>query len=59
MKVYSITELMRLTRAELCVRLNQVAATVPAFREGSPQRTTAYINLSNIRAILARRDFSP
>jgi hypothetical protein len=59
MKIYSITELMRLTRAELCALLNQIAATLPTFREGSPQRTAAYINLRNIRAILARRDFSP
>jgi hypothetical protein len=59
MRVLTINELMRLTRIELCGLAARITAALPTFREGSPQRTAAYINLRNIRAILARRDFSP
>jgi hypothetical protein len=59
MRVLTLNELMRLTRAELCALAAQITAALPTFREGSPQRTAAYINLGNIRAVLARRDFSP
>ncbi|MDH6258417.1 hypothetical protein [Bradyrhizobium sp. BR13661] len=59
MKVLTISELLRLTRTELCGLTAQITAKLLTFREGSPQRTAAYINLRNIRAILARRDFSP
>src|SRR5258708_885299 len=59
MRVLTLNELMRLTRTELCGLLAQITAVLPTFREGSPQRTAAYINLRNIRAVLARRDFSP
>jgi hypothetical protein len=34
-------------------------ALLPDFPEGSAEREAAYINLRNIRTILARRDFSP
>ena len=59
MRVLTLNELMRLTRIELCGLAAQITAALPTFREGSPQRTAAYINLRNIRAVLARRDFSP
>jgi hypothetical protein len=59
MRVLTLNELMRLTRTELCGLVAQITAALPAFRERSPQRTAAYINLRNIRAVLARRDFSP
>jgi hypothetical protein len=59
MRVLTLNELMRLTRTELCGLLAQITAALPTFREGSPQRTAAYINLRNIRSVLARRDFSP
>ena len=59
MRVLTINELMRLTRIELCALAAQITAAMATFREGSPQRTAAYINLRNIRSILARRDFSP
>lgn len=45
-------ELMRLTRAELCGLAARIAAELPAFPEGSPQRTAAYTNLRNIRFVL-------
>ncbi len=59
MQVLTLTELMRLTRTELCGLAAKINAALPTFREGSPQHTAAYINLRNIHAVLARRDFSP
>ena len=59
MRVLTINELMRLTRTELCGLAAQITATLPTFREGSPQRTAAQLNLHNIRWVLARRDLSP
>jgi hypothetical protein len=59
MRVLTLTELMRLTRTQLCGLAARIAAALPTYREGSPQRTAAHINLNNIRAVLARRDFSP
>jgi hypothetical protein len=59
MRVHTLNELMRLTRTELCGLAAKITAALPTFREGSAQRTAAYINLRNIHAVLARRDFSP
>ncbi len=59
MRVLTLNELMRLTRTELCGLAAQITAALPTFREESPQRTAAHINLRNIHAVLARRDFSP
>jgi hypothetical protein len=59
MQVLTINELMRLTRTELCGLASRIAATLPTYREGSPQRTAALINLNTIRSVLARRDLSP
>jgi hypothetical protein len=58
MRVLTLNELTRMTRTELCGLAAEITAKLPTFREGSPQRTAAYINLRNIRAVLARRDFS-
>jgi hypothetical protein len=58
-QVLPLNELMRMTRTELCGLAAKINAALPTFREGSPQRTAAYINLRNIHAVLARRDFSP
>ncbi|HXM33720.1 MAG TPA: hypothetical protein VN920_00900 [Pyrinomonadaceae bacterium] len=59
MQVLTLTELMRLTRIELCGLAARITAELSTYREGSPQRTAACINLRNIRFVLARRDFSP
>jgi hypothetical protein len=59
MRVYSITELLRLTRAELCSLAARIAAELPTYREGSPQRIAAQMSLSNIRCALAWRDLAP
>lgn len=59
MRVLTLTELMRLTRTELCGLAAKITAALPTYREGSPEPTAAYINLHNTRAVLARRDLSP
>ena len=59
MRVLTINELLRMTRKELCDLAAHIAAALPTYREGSPARTAALINLRNIRWALARRDFSP
>ena len=59
MRVLTINELMRLTRIELCALAAQMTKALTEFPEGSTERLNAQINLRNIRAVLARRDFSP
>jgi hypothetical protein len=53
------TELMRLTRTELCALAGRMTTALSEFPEGSYEYATAYVNLRNIRAALAQRDFSP
>jgi hypothetical protein len=59
MRVLTISELMRLTRIELCQLAARIANELPSFPEGSVERANAEANLRNIRFVLARRDFSP
>jgi hypothetical protein len=59
MRVLTLTELMRLTRIELCALAAQITNVLADFPEGSTERLNAQINLRNIRSVLARRDFSP
>ena len=59
MRVLTLTELMRLTRTELCGLFTQITNELSSFPEGSPERDNALTNLRNIRSALARRDFSP
>jgi hypothetical protein len=59
MRVLTITELMRLTRTELCALLTRITNVLPGFPEGSVERANAHINLGLIRRLLARRDPSP
>ena len=59
MRVLTLTELMRLTRTELCALAAQVTNALADYPEGSPERDNALTNLRNIRWALARRDFSP
>lgn len=59
MQVLTINELMRMTRTELCSLAARITAKLPAYREGSPQRTAACITLGNIRWVLAQRNLSP
>jgi len=59
MRVLTINELMRLTRIELCALAAQMTNALANYPEGSTERLNVQINLRNIRAALARRDFSP
>lgn len=59
MRVLTITELMRLTRTELCALLTRITNQLPDFPEGSAERDNALTTLRNIRFVLARRDYSP
>ena len=59
MRVLTLTELMRLSKIDLCDLLARITNALPDFPDGSPERANALINLGNIRRVLARRDFSP
>jgi hypothetical protein len=59
MRVLTLTDLMRLTRTELCALAARITNELPEFPEGSVERANALINLGTIRRVLARRDFSP
>jgi hypothetical protein len=59
MRVLTLTELMRLSKIELCDLLARITNALPDFPEGSVERANALLNLSNVRRVLARRDFSP
>jgi hypothetical protein len=59
MRVLTITELMRLTRTELCALLTRITNELPALPEGTVERANAHVNLRNIRSVLARRDPAP
>lgn len=59
MRVLTLTELMRLTRIELCDLATRITNRLPEIPDGSAERHNALINLRNIRWALARRDFSP
>jgi len=58
MRVLTLSELMRLSKFELCDLLSRITNRLPDFPEGSAERLAAHINLRNIRCILARRDFT-
>jgi hypothetical protein len=59
MRVLTITELMRLTRTELCALLARITNDLPGLPEGSVERANVHVNLGLIRRLLARRDLSP
>jgi hypothetical protein len=59
MEVLTMTELMRLTRAELCGLESRVRITMPAHPEGSPERNNAVRNLRNIRRVLTWYNLAP
>jgi hypothetical protein len=59
MRVLTLTELMRLTRMELCELIRKITTDLPSYVEGSPARHNALITLQNIRYVLGRRDLSP
>ena len=58
MRVLTITELMRLSRIELCDLLTRIATVLRNFPVGSVEQNNAIINLRNITRILMQRDLS-
>jgi hypothetical protein len=60
MRVLTLTELMRLTRIELCALLTRITNELPDLPEGSAECDNALTTLRNIHFVLARRrDYSP
>jgi hypothetical protein len=59
MRLLTLTELMRLTRIELCDLYARITMALSKLPEGSTERANGLTNLGNIRRVLARRDFSP
>jgi hypothetical protein len=55
-QMLSITELMRLTRHELCVLLTRTETALSDYPEGTPERRAVLTNMSNIHWARARRD---
>jgi len=59
MKLLSIIELYRLSRAELFALHHEQVAALAHFPEGSPEAETLRVNLRLIRQALARRAPTP
>lgn len=59
METPTMTELMKLTRTELCGLEQRITADLTAHPEGSPERTAATRNLRNIRRVIAWYDLAP
>jgi len=59
MRVYTLIELFRLTRAELLGLYRDIAHDVAAMPDGDPERPVALANLQNIRTVLARPNLAP
>ena len=59
MRVLTMTELMRLTRTELCGLESEIAMALPEHPEASSERNIADRNLRNIRRVLAWYDLAP
>jgi len=59
MRVWSLTELMHLTRAELFALHHKIAAEFAVLPAANPDRQIALSNLRNIRRVLARPSASP
>ena len=55
MRVLTITELMRLTRTELCGLFTQITNELPRFPEGSPVRAMFQAGASRFLTLVAQR----
>jgi hypothetical protein len=58
MRVLTITEVMRLSRIELCDLLARITAVLRNCPVGSVEQNNAITNLRNITRILMQRDLS-
>ena len=54
MRVWTLIELFRLTRAELLGLHRDIATALAAMPDSDPERPVALANLQNIRTVLAR-----
>jgi hypothetical protein len=59
MKVWTMSELVQLSRSELLQLFEAISSRLAALPEGSHERQVALENLDNIRAVLNRPAFSP
>jgi hypothetical protein len=56
---WTITELMHLTRDELCDLASRIANMLPDLEAGSIERSDALTSLDNIRRVMVLRDLHP
>jgi hypothetical protein len=59
MRVWTLIELFRLTRAELFGLYRDIVNALAAMPDSDPERPIALANLQNIRRVLARPNFVP
>ena len=59
MRVWTLIELFRLTRAELFGLHRDIANALAAMQDDDPERPVALANLQNIRQVLARPNLVP
>ena len=59
MRVWTLIELFRLTRAELFGLYAEIFNTLAAMPDSDPERPLALATLQNIRSALARPSFVP
>ena len=59
MRVCTLIELFRLTRAELFGLYRDIASALAAMPDSDPERPIALANLQNIRKVLARPNLAP
>jgi hypothetical protein len=59
MRVWTLIELFRLTRAELFGLYRDIVNALAAMPDSDPERPIALANLQNIRRALARPNFAP
>jgi len=57
MAIFTITDLMHLTRQELCDLAKRIEQTLTVLEAGSLDRTQALVSLENIRRTMSRRGF--
>ncbi|KRP89221.1 hypothetical protein AOQ73_26735 [Bradyrhizobium pachyrhizi] len=56
MQLWTISELMHLTRDELCDLASRIEGTLCGFEPGTVGRLNALTSLDNIRRVMVRRD---
>jgi hypothetical protein len=55
MRLWTITELMHLTRDGLCNLAADIAGSLPGFEAGTVERLNALASLDNIRRVMVLR----